>query len=126
LLGSNYKAVQEKAIELIKSCGPVTGLFHEYELKLAELINKYMPSVEMFRMLATGTEADMAAIRVARTFTGKRKIIKWVVLTTVGVTSWSMGCTFQGLGRLKLMVFHRVVILILRKFSPMILMGFAN
>ncbi|MDD4570095.1 MAG: aminotransferase class III-fold pyridoxal phosphate-dependent enzyme [Tepidanaerobacteraceae bacterium] len=76
LLGSNYEPVRQKVIELIENCGPVIGLFHEYELKLAEIINKHMPSVEMFRMLASGTEADMAAIRIARTFTGKRKIIK--------------------------------------------------
>jgi len=76
LLGNNYKPVQEKIIELIRQCGPVTGLFHEYELKLAELINKYMPAVEMFRMLGSGTESVMAAIRAARTFTGKSKIIK--------------------------------------------------
>ncbi|HQP31829.1 MAG TPA: aminotransferase class III-fold pyridoxal phosphate-dependent enzyme, partial [Deltaproteobacteria bacterium] len=76
VLGSNYAPVQEKVIELIRECGPVTGLFHEYELKLAEIINHYMPSVEMFRMLATGTEAVMGAIRAARTFTGKAKVIK--------------------------------------------------
>lgn len=76
LLGSNYKAVREKVIDLINDCGPVTGLFHEYELKLAEIINRNMPSVEMFRMLGSGTEGDLAAIRLARTFTGKKKIIK--------------------------------------------------
>lgn len=76
LLGSNYKAVREKIIDLINDCGPVTGLFHEYELKLAEIINRNMPSVEMFRMLGSGTEGDLAAIRLARTFTGKKKIIK--------------------------------------------------
>ncbi len=76
ILGSNYKPIQEKIIDLIRSCGPVTGLFHEYELKLAELINHHMPAVEMFRMLGSGTEGVMAAIRAARTFTGKRKIIK--------------------------------------------------
>jgi len=43
LLGSNYEPVRHKVIELIETCGPVTGLFHEYELKLAELINKHMP-----------------------------------------------------------------------------------
>jgi len=75
-LGRNYAPVREKVIELLKECGPVTGLFHEYELKLAEIINHYMPSVEMFRMLATGTEAVMGAIRAARTFTGKAKVIK--------------------------------------------------
>jgi glutamate-1-semialdehyde 2,1-aminomutase len=76
LLGSNYKPVQEKVIELIKESGPVTGLFHEYELKLAKLINQYMPSVEIFRSLGSGTESDMAAIRLARLFTGKARVIK--------------------------------------------------
>ncbi len=76
VLGSNYKPVQEKVIEVIRESGPVTGLFHEYELKLAEFISKHIPSVEMFRMLASGTEADMAALRAARTFTGKAKVIK--------------------------------------------------
>jgi len=60
----------------LQSCGPVTGLFHEYEFKLAQLINHFMPSIEMFRMLGSGTESVMAAIRAARVFTGKRKVIK--------------------------------------------------
>jgi glutamate-1-semialdehyde-2,1-aminomutase len=76
VLGSNYAPVREKVMEVINSCGPVTGLFHEYELKLARLINGYMPAVEMFRMLGSGTEAVMAAIRAARTYTKKKKIIK--------------------------------------------------
>ena len=76
VLGSNYAPVREKVLQVLEQCGPVTGLFHEYELKLAQLVNRYMPSVEMFRMLGSGTEAVMAAIRVARIFTGKKKIIK--------------------------------------------------
>lgn len=76
MLGSNYRAVREKINALLEHCGPVTGLFHEYELKLARLIRQYMPAVEMFRMLGSGTEADMAAVRLARAFTGKKKIIK--------------------------------------------------
>jgi len=76
VLGSNYAPVREKVLELVRSCGPVTGLFHEYELKLAQLINRFMPSVEMFRMLGSGTEAVMAAIRAARIYTGKKKVIK--------------------------------------------------
>ena len=76
LLGSNYQPVQEQVIELIRTCGPVTGLFHEYELKLARLINRHMPFVEMFRMLGSGTESVMAAIRAARNFTGKARAIK--------------------------------------------------
>lgn len=76
LLGSNYIPVREKVIQVIQECGPVTGLFHEFELKLAKEINRHMPSVEMFRMLGSGTEADMAAIRIARLATKKKKIIK--------------------------------------------------
>jgi glutamate-1-semialdehyde 2,1-aminomutase len=76
ILGSNYLPVREKVIEMLQYCGPVTGLFHEYELKLAELIHRFMPSIEMFRMLGTGTEGVMAAIRAARAFTKKKKVIK--------------------------------------------------
>lgn len=76
MLGSNYAPVREKVFDLLKSCGPVTGLFHEYELKLAQLIQGYMPSIEMFRMLGSGSEAVMAAIRAARTFTKKKYVIK--------------------------------------------------
>ncbi len=76
VLGSNYAPVREKVFELLQDCGPVTGLFHEYELKLAQLIQRYMSSIEMFRMLGSGTESVMAAIRAARTFTGKKKVIK--------------------------------------------------
>jgi len=76
ILGSNYAPVRDKVLELVNDCGPVTGLFHEFELKLAQIINKHMPAIEMFRMLGSGTEAVMGAIRAARTFTGKKKIIK--------------------------------------------------
>ena len=76
VLGSNYAPVRDKVIKMLQTCGPVTGLFHEYELKLAELVNRFMPNVEMFRMLGSGTEGVMAAIRAARTYTKKKKIIK--------------------------------------------------
>jgi glutamate-1-semialdehyde 2,1-aminomutase len=76
VLGSNYTPVREKVQDVINTSGPVTGLFHEYELKLAKLINQHMPAVEMFRMLGSGTESVMAAIRAARAFTGKKKVIK--------------------------------------------------
>jgi len=76
LLGSNYAPVREKVFEMLQTCGPVTGLFHEYELKLAQLVNRFMPAVEMFRMLGSGTESVMAAIRAARTYTKKKFVIK--------------------------------------------------
>lgn len=76
ILGSNYKPVRKKVMELLEDCGPVTGLFHEAELLIAKEINRHMPSVEMFRMLGSGTEAVMAAVRVSRLFTGKRHVVK--------------------------------------------------
>ncbi len=76
VLGSNYAPVREKVLELLQTCGPVTGLFHEYELKLAQVVNRFMPAVEMFRMLGSGTEGVMAAIRAARTYTKKKYVIK--------------------------------------------------
>ncbi|MCM3626963.1 aminotransferase class III-fold pyridoxal phosphate-dependent enzyme [Paenibacillus glycanilyticus] len=76
VLGSNPPEVREKVIELLNDCGPSTGLFHEYEYKLGKKIADSIDTVEMFRMLGSGTEACMAAIRVARLATGKKKIIK--------------------------------------------------
>jgi glutamate-1-semialdehyde 2,1-aminomutase len=76
ILGSNYGPVNERVAEVIRSSGPVTGLFHEYELKLAEIIHRYMPHIEMYRALGSGTEAVMAAVRGARAFTGRKMVIK--------------------------------------------------
>ncbi len=76
VLGSNYAPVRDKVIEALQHSGPVTGLFHEYELELAQLVSRLMPAVEMFRMVGSGTEAAMAAVRTARAYTGKKKVIK--------------------------------------------------
>ncbi|HBL40802.1 MAG TPA: aspartate aminotransferase family protein, partial [Ruminococcaceae bacterium] len=54
VLGSNPPAIREKVIELLNNCGPSTGLFHEYEYKLAKKISDNIPTVEMFRMLGSG------------------------------------------------------------------------
>jgi hypothetical protein len=76
ILGSNYGPVNEQVQAVVRESGPVTGLFHEYELKLAEIINRYMPHIEMYRSLGSGTEAVMAAVRAARAHTGKKMVIK--------------------------------------------------
>lgn len=76
VLGSNPPAVREPVIDLLRKCGPVTGLFHEFELKIAKEIARHMPAVEMFRMLGSGTESVMAAIRVARLATGRKYVVK--------------------------------------------------
>lgn len=76
LLGSNHPVVRQKVNEVLDSCGPVTGLLHEYEVKLAELVCQSMPGVDMVRLLGSGTEAVMGAVRLARAYTGKKRIIK--------------------------------------------------
>jgi glutamate-1-semialdehyde 2,1-aminomutase len=76
VLGSNPEPVRKQVLELLNSCGPVTGLFHEFELKLSKKVSELMPGIDMLRMLGSGTEADMAAIRVARLATKKKNVIK--------------------------------------------------
>ncbi len=66
------KALKE-AVERGTSYGVPTGL----EVKLAEMVLKAYPSMEKVRMVNSGTEATMSAIRVARGFTGRNKIIKF-------------------------------------------------
>jgi glutamate-1-semialdehyde 2,1-aminomutase len=99
LLGSNNEAVRQKVHELLDSCGPVTGLLHEYEVKLAQAVCEAMPAVEMFRMLGSGTEAVMAAIRLARAYTGR----KWIIKIGGAYHGWSdqmvYGMRIPGTGR---------------------------
>jgi len=63
----------EKAVQNGLSFGAPT----EIEIELAEFICKLIPSIEMIRMVNSGTEAAMSVIRLARGFTGKNKIIKF-------------------------------------------------
>ena len=53
------------------------GIPNPLEVEMAELICKWMPSVEKVRMVNSGTEATMSCIRLARGFTGRDKIIKF-------------------------------------------------
>lgn len=66
------KAIQETAVE-----GTSFGASNEKEIELALLIKKFVPSVEIVRMVNSGTEATMSAMRLARGFTGRDKIIKF-------------------------------------------------
>ncbi len=63
----------KKAVEKGTSYGAPTKL----EIELAELVKKAFPSMEKIRMVNSGTEATMSAIRVARGFTGRAKVIKF-------------------------------------------------
>jgi len=66
------KAVQERA-----AMGLSFGAPTELELEMAERLCALMPSIEQVRLVSSGTEATMSAIRLARGFTGRKKIIKF-------------------------------------------------
>jgi glutamate-1-semialdehyde 2,1-aminomutase len=76
ILGFGNKKVNEAIAEELKN-GTSFGTCSETEVKLAKLITKIVPSVEMVRMVNSGTEAVMSAARAARGFTCKDKIIKF-------------------------------------------------
>jgi len=64
----------KNAVERGTSYGAPT----ELETKLAKLVNKIYPSMEVMRMVNSGTEATMSALRVARGYTGREKIVKFI------------------------------------------------
>lgn len=76
ILGHACKPVIES---VIKSCenGLTFGACHEGEVLLAEKIKSHFPSMEMLRLVNSGTEAVMSAVRVARGYTGRDKIVKF-------------------------------------------------
>ncbi|MHA1311384.1 MAG: aspartate aminotransferase family protein [Candidatus Helarchaeota archaeon] len=76
ILGHNYPVIRDAIIELIREKGPAHGVTSEWEVKTIKEIQKHMPWIEKFRFHQSGTEAVMSAIRVARTYTEKLKIIK--------------------------------------------------
>lgn len=76
ILGHNHPVIREAVAEAIGS-GLSYGAPTAREVEMAELICKMVPSVEKVRMVNSGTEATMSAIRVARGYTGRDKIIKF-------------------------------------------------
>ncbi len=76
ILGHAYepvvKAIQEKALGSTSFGAPT-----ELEIDMAELIISMVPNVDMIRMVSSGTEACMSAVRLARGYTGRNKIIKF-------------------------------------------------
>lgn len=76
ILGHNNKAVLEAVIEACK-LGLSYGAATAAEVEMAKLVCELVPSIEMVRMVNSGTEAVMSAIRTARGFTGRNKIIKF-------------------------------------------------
>jgi glutamate-1-semialdehyde 2,1-aminomutase len=76
VLGHAHPEVIE-AIERTARKGTTFGAPTELEVELAELVCEAVPSVEVVRMTSSGTEATMSAIRLARGFTGREKILKF-------------------------------------------------
>ncbi|NIK74009.1 glutamate-1-semialdehyde 2,1-aminomutase [Thermonema lapsum] len=76
ILGHAYAPVLE-AIQRAAADSPSFGAPTRLEVEMAELIVSMVPSVEMVRMVNSGTEATMSAIRLARGYTGRHKIIKF-------------------------------------------------
>lgn len=76
ILGHAHPAVVE-AVQKACADGLSFGAPTQREVELAELISRMMPAVEMLRLVNSGTEAVMSAIRAARGFTGRDKIIKF-------------------------------------------------
>ena len=76
ILGHNHEKIREAVIRASEN-GLSFGCATEREVEMAEFICERIPHVEMIRMVNSGTEAVMSAIRVARGYTGKTKIIKF-------------------------------------------------
>ncbi|MBN1627560.1 MAG: aminotransferase class III-fold pyridoxal phosphate-dependent enzyme, partial [Deltaproteobacteria bacterium] len=76
ILGHGHPEVV-KALEERLSKGTSYGAPTELEVEMAETIVEMVPSVEMVRMVNSGTEATMSALRLARGYTGRDKILKF-------------------------------------------------
>jgi len=77
ILGHNHPKVVEAIEHTLRNIGTSFGAPTELEVEFAELISSLMPSMQLVRLVSSGTEATMSAIRVARGFTGREKIIKF-------------------------------------------------
>lgn len=76
ILGHNHPAIREAVIETAQN-GLSFGAPTELEITMAEKVREVVPSMEKLRMVSSGTEATMSAIRLARGYTGRDKILKF-------------------------------------------------
>ncbi|MEC6814839.1 glutamate-1-semialdehyde 2,1-aminomutase [Photobacterium toruni] len=76
ILGHNHAAIRDAVIDAAQQ-GLSFGAPTAMEITMAELVSELVPSMEMVRMVSSGTEATMSAIRLARGFTGRDKILKF-------------------------------------------------
>jgi glutamate-1-semialdehyde 2,1-aminomutase len=76
ILGHRHPAILQALEEALKG-GTSFGMPTEREVELAQLITEAVPSIEMVRLVNSGTEATMSALRVARAFTGRELAVKF-------------------------------------------------
>lgn len=76
LLGHNHPSIRQAVIDAAEN-GLSFGAPCPAEIEMAELVSKLVPSMEMLRMVSSGTEATMSAIRLARGYTGRNTIVKF-------------------------------------------------
>ncbi len=75
LLGHDLPQTVESAIQKQASAGPMYGAPTEIEVELAEFVSRHVPSVEKIRFVNSGTEATVSAVRLARGYTGREKVV---------------------------------------------------
>jgi glutamate-1-semialdehyde 2,1-aminomutase len=75
LLGHDLPQPVQSAIQSTASEGPMYGAPTEVEVELAEFVARHVPSVEMVRFVNSGTEATVSALRLARGYTGRDKVV---------------------------------------------------
>lgn len=100
LFGHRHPAILD-AIRLALESGTSFGAPTAAEYELAQLVTEMVPSIELLRMVNSGTEATMSAIRVARGFTGRNGIVKFAgcyhghvdsLLVAAGSGALTLGC----------------------------------
>lgn len=77
LIAGHARAEVVDAVRAAVEKGTSYGIPTELELKMARKVVEMVPSIEMVRMVNSGTEATMSAVRLARGFTGRKKIVKF-------------------------------------------------
>jgi glutamate-1-semialdehyde 2,1-aminomutase len=85
ILGHDHEGLKRSMVELIEKRTWFHGFCDEMEIKAAEKIIRHFPGIERVRFTSSGTEANAAAARIARSFTGKKKVAKFMA----GYHGWS-------------------------------------
>ena len=85
ILGHNHEGLKRSMMELIGKKTWFHGFSDEMEIRAAEKIISHFPGIERVRFTSSGTEANAAAARIARSFTGRKKVAKFLA----GYHGWS-------------------------------------